>query len=122
MRRDVARGERVRPSVRRCLSSGGRASIEQVENRILFTGLEAIGQYVSPGLQQLVFTDIASGSNNGPSATAAQTVTLRNTGGSSIAVTNVAIVDDPTLAGDHAGEFEPDGFPTVPTNLGPGQA
>jgi hypothetical protein len=83
---------------------------------------ETPSQAYTPGVPQLVFTDIASGSTNGGEATASQAVTLRNTGGAAVSITSAAIVDDPGVGGDHASQFEAVNWPGVPATLAPGQA
>lgn len=99
-----------------------RAVVERVEPRTMFAVVaEVPSQSFTPGQPQLVFTDIATGNTNGASATVAQAVTLRNTGGAAVSISSALILDDPSVAGDHASQFEQVNWPGVPAMLAPGQ-
>ena len=98
------------------------AVVESVEPRQMFAVVaEVPSQVYQPGRPQAVFTDIATGNANGSGASAAQAVTLRNTGGAPVSITSAQIVDDAAVAGDHAGQFEPVNWPAAGT-LAPGEA
>lgn len=100
-------------------TSGSYAVVERVEGRTMFA-LNVAAQAFSPGVAQLVFTDIANGQANGSGASAAQVVTLTNTGGSAVTIGSAAIVDDPNSSGDGSGQFQNAGF--FSGSLAPGQS
>jgi hypothetical protein len=90
--------------------------VESVEQRVLFA-FDVTAQAFNPGQPQLVFTDIASGNTNGSGASPTQSVTLHNNTGSGITITAASIIDDPAVAGDHAGQFEASNFPATPVTV-----
>jgi fibronectin type 3 domain-containing protein/regulation of enolase protein 1 (concanavalin A-like superfamily) len=85
---------------------------------------------IAPGAQatadkpRLVFTDIQTASTGGAAATASQAVTIKNTGTSTLTIPagGVSIVDDPSLTGNHAAEFEADGWPALPASVPVGES
>jgi hypothetical protein len=94
--------------------------VEAVEGRTMFALFNVVTQAFTPGVPQLVFTDIANGSTNGSSATASQAIKLQNTtGGSSFQVTAAQVVDDSSIAGDDAAQFELVNT-SLPLSAGPG--
>jgi hypothetical protein len=104
-----SRGSRHLQQVQHVSQSSGYAVVESVERRTLFS-LSVAAQAFSPGVPQLVFTDIANGQTNGTGATAAQSVTITNTGGAAVSINSASIIDDPSTSGDGASQFQNTGF------------
>ena len=79
---------------------------------------------VSPAAQatlstrQLVFTDIQTPSTRGSGASASQSVTIRNTGTSTMTIA----AGGATISGTHASQFEADAWPSLPRSVAPGSS
>jgi hypothetical protein len=103
-RRHPQQGQHAAPT-----PGGSYAIVEPVERRTLFS-LNVAAQAFSPGVPQLVFTDIATGNTNGSGATGAQSVTIINTGAAAVSINSASIIDDSSVSGDDAAQFQSAGF------------
>jgi hypothetical protein len=95
------------------LSRAARVVVERMEDRRMFSAL-------SPSSPQLVFSTIQSNaSGGGPSAP--QTLTLTDTGSSSVKITSISVLNDPNSSTQDAAAFQINSS-SVPLTLLPNQS